>query len=268
MQPPPPAPSPGVVEWSQQAANFLRLVSRAYPDGAPPKEVADASNRIWDVAARAARLEGELATHAKQLESVEKRGRALRAEIGRKVDELSSEESRAARQAAEERSREVRINARIKRTEGILRELLADADKTERKAVDLRTARKIFERVGAAHARIEALREVGQDYKDRALKHEQRAAELRQQTDDLRSQLRRYGDALENELASGQERIAVRVREALSYEKTFVKDSNLLISHLRERPECQELLEEITEELKAGLRHDTLEDTRHSAAAN
>jgi hypothetical protein len=38
------------------------------------------------------------------------------------------------------------------------------------------------------------------------------------------------------------------VREALSYEKTFTEASALLLNHLRGRPECAELLEEMRRE--------------------
>ncbi|MGB0680555.1 MAG: serine/threonine-protein kinase, partial [Polyangiales bacterium] len=81
--PPPPAPTPGVVEWSRRAANFLRLTARAYPNGRSPKEVQSAAERMWELAARASRLEGELAAYSRKLQAIERRGRALRAEIGR-----------------------------------------------------------------------------------------------------------------------------------------------------------------------------------------
>ena len=44
---------------------------------------------------------------------------------------------------------------------------------------------------------------------------------------------------------TGRERIANRVREALSYEKSFSEASNVLLDHLRDKPECRELLEDI-----------------------
>ena len=97
--PPPPPQSPGVIEWASRAALFSRMVSRAYPSGNAPAEVAQALAQSWDLAARATRLEGEVASHTRKLESLERRGRALRAEIGRKVEELAHEESRVLRDA-------------------------------------------------------------------------------------------------------------------------------------------------------------------------
>lgn len=248
VPPPPPAPSPGVVEWSSQASNFLRLVSRAYPDGHAPEEIKQAAQRMWETAARASRLEGELATHAKKLEAVEKRGRALRAEIGRKVEELSLEESRAARDASAERKRE----SALLDQRNIARRELATAEQMinalgPNPAPD--QARAMFERLGACRARSETLGEVVQGFTARAKEYEDRAAGLKKQIEQLRAQLQRYSDALEADLSAGRERIATRVREAVSYEHSFTSDTETLVRHLEEIPECRELLDEV----KGGL---------------
>src|SRR6187549_1720748 len=106
--PPPPSRSASVTEWANRAGTFSRMVSRAYPAATPPPELAQALGSAWDLAAKASRLEGEIASHTRRLEALERRGRALRAEIGRKVEELAQEESRALRDASayteEERS--------------------------------------------------------------------------------------------------------------------------------------------------------------------
>src|SRR5262245_13131706 len=98
--PPPPPQSAGVIEWASRAALFSRMVARAYPSGTAPVELVNGLNQAWELAARANRLEGEVASHTRKLEALERRGRALRAEIGRKVEELAHEESRVMREAA------------------------------------------------------------------------------------------------------------------------------------------------------------------------
>ncbi len=247
--PPPPAPTPGVVEWSRRAANFLRLVARAYPNGRAPADVQQATDRIWELAARASRLEGELASHSKKLDAVERRGRALRAEIGRKVEELSHEESRASRDASAERERLERILASNAETEKHAASSAQRAEAAARAGGDVSTLRSVFEEAGAARARLTGIQEVIRDYEDRARGREDYAKDLRRQITDLRAQLQRYGEALEADLSTGRERIASRVREALSYEKAFSESSALLIAHLRNRPECRELLEELTADI-------------------
>src|SRR5580658_815658 len=73
---PPPAPPPqsaGVIEWASRAALFSRMVSRAYPGGNAPPEVQSALSQSWDLASRATRLEGEVASHTRKLEALERR---------------------------------------------------------------------------------------------------------------------------------------------------------------------------------------------------
>ena len=71
------------------------------------------------------------------------------------------------------------------------------------------------------------------------------AADLRLQIEELRGQLARYAEALEEDLASGREKVAARAREGLKYEKIFLDASAVLIAHLKGRPECRDLMNEI-----------------------
>lgn len=240
--PPPPAPTPGVVEWSRRASHFIRAVARAYPNGRAPDAVQQAADRMWEVAARASRLEGELSSHSRKLEAIEKRGRALRAEIGRKVEELAGEESRAMREAAAGRGHAERISQLRAASE---RDLAAALQRAESAISQPASMRKLYEDVGAARARSDTLAEVQRDYEQRAEERERYGAGLRKQIDDLRSQLQRYSEALENDLQSGRDRIATRVREALGYEKAFTDAATLLVAHLKGRPECREVLDEL-----------------------
>ncbi|MCU0672114.1 MAG: protein kinase [Myxococcota bacterium] len=239
--PPPPAPTPGVVEWSKRAANFLRATARAYPNGKAPDDVRQAAERMWDLAARASRLEGELASHQRKLEAIEKRGRALRAEIGRKVEELAGEESRAMREALAERERASRVQAMRTQAEREVGEAQAK--------LRVQSTAEGWRELGAAEARVTTLQTVQGDYERRAREREQYAESLRKQIDDLKAQLQRYGDALESDLQAGRERIATRVREALGYEKSFMDASALLLEHLSGRPECREILEDVAKQM-------------------
>lgn len=240
--PPPPAQTPGVVEWSRTAANFLRAVARAYPDGNSPSEVQSAADQIWELASRASRLEGELESHSKKLESIEKRGRALRAEIGRKVEDLAGEESRALRDASAERDMLSQLILKRKRAQ---REYLSAQSEVQDAGANIERVRRSFETLGAARAKVDTLEAVSRDYERRARIKEDVAGERRKQIEELRAQLKRYSEALENDLQTGRERIANRVREALTYEKAFGEASTLLLDHLRDKPEVRELIEEI-----------------------
>ncbi len=240
--PPPPAQTPGVVEWSRTAANFLRAVARAYPDGNAPGDVQNASDTIWELASRASRLEGELESHSKKLEAIEKRGRALRAEIGRKVEDLAGEESRALRDASAERDMLSQLVLKRKRAQREHQTAQAEVKAAGSKVDRLQRA---YESLGATRAQVEVLETVARDYESRARAKEEMAGERRKQIEELRAQLKRYSEALENDLQAGRERIASRVREALDYERSFGDASNLLLDHLRDKQECRELLEDI-----------------------
>jgi serine/threonine-protein kinase len=231
-----------VVEWSRTAANFLRAVARAYPDANAPTEVQGASDKIWELASRASRLEGELESHSKKLETIEKRGRALRAEIGRKVEDLAGEESRALRDASSERDVLSQLLLKRKRAK---REHQAAQAEVKAAGSNIERIQRGYEALGAARAQVEVLESVARDYESRARSKEGVASERRKQIEELRAQLKRYSEALENDLQTGRERIASRVREALSYERSFGDASNILLDHLRDKPECRELLEDI-----------------------
>ncbi len=243
--PPPPSPTPHVVEWGTRAAHFGRMVARAYPNGKAPTDIQQAADRCWELAARASRLEGELSSHSRKLEAIERRGRALRAEIGRKVEELAAEESRTLREASAEREEAERVQSTKQQTERRAADAISKADQAAKDVKDIPTLRRIFEEAGASRIAVEELSRLTQRHEGRASTREESAKDLRRQIDELRAQLSRYGDALENDLAAGRERIATRVREALGYEQAFASATALLLNHLRGRPECRELLEEM-----------------------
>lgn len=242
---PPPAPppqSPGVIEWASRAALFSRMVSRAYPSGQTPTDVQTGLQQAWDLAARANRLEGEVASLTRKLEALERRGRALRAEIGRKVEELAHEESRVMREAAADAEDCDKVRGELSGAEkqALSARQLADAAARQGTQDPL-----VYERAGAASATAQAKREQLGRYEQKKNAREANARDLRRQIDDLRAQLARYAEALEEDLAQGRERVAARTREGLVFEKSFSEASNLLLAHLRNKPECRDLVAEL-----------------------
>src|SRR4030088_3224070 len=139
-----------------RAALFSRMVSRAYPGGNAPADVQSAVAQAWDLAARATRLEGEVASHTRKLEALERRGRALRAEIGRKVEELAHEESRALREQSAEQGEVAKLRDGVQQAEKGQLQAKQAAAQASGTAGQLRA---IFERAGAAMAFVDARRE-------------------------------------------------------------------------------------------------------------
>ncbi|HEY5961808.1 MAG TPA: serine/threonine-protein kinase, partial [Polyangiaceae bacterium] len=154
--PPPPPKSTNVTEWASRAGLFARMLARAYPSGGSPEEVTQSLNQLWEVAAKANSLEGEVASHTRKLEALERRGRALRAEIGRKVEELAQEESRSLREAAAYAEEEEAARLELARAQQIARDRQYTADQAERSGT---ATRPIYEAAGAAKALIDAKRD-------------------------------------------------------------------------------------------------------------
>jgi serine/threonine-protein kinase len=194
------------------------------------------------VAAKANSLEGEVASHTRKLEALERRGRALRAEIGRKVEELAQEESRSLREAAAYAEEEEAARLELARAQQIARDRQYTADQAERAGT---ATRAIYEAAGAAKALIDAKRDWLRTREERRAARETTARELRRQIEELRAQLGRYAEALEEDLQAGREKVANRSREGLRFEKLFLDASSLLVGHLRGKPECRELMAEL-----------------------
>jgi hypothetical protein len=243
LPPPPPPQSPGVIEWASRAALFSRMVSRAYPSGNAPQDVVTAVGKAWDLAARANRLEGEVATHTRKLEALERRGRALRAEIGRKVEELAHEESRVLREGSAFQEEAEKVRGELVAAERSAQSAKSAADNAERAGQFSRT---VFERAGAADALITAKREWLANREGKQSAREATARDLRRQIEELRAQLSRYAEALEEDLGSGREKVAARTREGLLFEKQFTEVTATLVTHLKGKPECRDLLLELS----------------------
>ncbi len=245
--PPPPPQTAGVTEWANRAALFARMVSRAYPANAAPPDLANALARVWDLAARANRLEGEVSSYTRKLDSLERRGRALRAEIGRKVEELAHEESRVLREAAADAEDCEKVRGELAIAEKGALAARQQADVAMRGGT---FDPSVYERAGAASATSKAKRDQLGRYEAKKGAREATARDLRRQIEDLRAQLVRYAEALEEDLAQGREKVGQKTREGLSFEKAFAEASQLLLSHLRNRPECRDL---VTQLMNAGV---------------
>lgn len=241
---PPPPKNLQVTEWAQRAGTLSRMVSRAFPGAAAPPEVLKSLGVVWEVSASANALEGEIAHQTRKLEALERRGRALRAEIGRKVEELAQDESKALRDAATYAEEEAQAKRELVHAQASAKEHIAAADHAEKIGKGSRT---LFERAGAARALIDVKAAWVENRRKRREEHEKVATDLRSQIEDLRGQLTRYAGAVEDDLNSGREKVASKSREGLAFEKKFMENCEVVIASLRGRPEVRELLVELGE---------------------
>jgi serine/threonine-protein kinase len=167
----------------------------------------------------------------------------LRAEIGRKVEELAQEESRSLREAAAYAEESEQARRELAQAEHAAREHVALADRAEQSG---QGNRAIYEKAGAARALVDAKATWMRTRDMRRKGREDVAREMRRQIEDLRAQLGRYAEALEEDLSSGREQVAQRAREGLALEKQFLEASNVLINNLKGRPECRDLMNQLT----------------------
>jgi serine/threonine-protein kinase len=222
------------------------MVARAYHQGNVPRELEESVAKAWELAARASRLEGEVATHTRKLEALERRGRALRAEIGRKVEELAHEESRVLREVAGHQEEIERLATEMRTADRDAAAAKHAADTAEKTHA---FNRAVYERAGGAMARATALHEQVDKLQHMRASRELVARDLRRQIEELRNQLARYAEALEEDLAAGREKVAARTREGLAFEKSFSEVSGLLISHLKSKPEVRDLMSELLQQV-------------------
>jgi serine/threonine-protein kinase len=158
------------------------------------------------------------------------------------VEELAQEESRALRDAASHAEEEEAARAELAAAEHQASDMLARANEAERTG---RGTRATYEQAGAAQALVEVRRQQLKQREAKRAARETTAKDLRRQIEELRAQLARYAEALEEDLASGREKVAARTREGLKFEEGYGKSTSVLIAHLKGKPECRELLTEI-----------------------
>jgi serine/threonine-protein kinase len=108
----------------------------------------------------------------------------------------------------------------------------------------------VFERAGATAAHAQAKRDEMGRYKQRKENCEKTARGLRRQIEQLRGQLSRYAEALEEDLTRGRNQVGERTREGLRFEKAFHEVSGKLLGELKGKPECRDLINDLMEEHK------------------
>ena len=179
------------------------------------------------------RLEGEVASHTRKLEALERRGRALRAEIGRKVEELAHEESRVLREAAADAAKR-REGARRARARAEKRGARRDAPGRQRRRAAARCRTRRSSSARAPPPRWSRPSASGcRRAKRKQSAREATARDLRRQIEELRGQLSRYAEALEEDLASGREKVAARdARRPRASRRRFSEVTNVLSAHL------------------------------------
>ncbi|MCU0662228.1 MAG: protein kinase [Myxococcota bacterium] len=235
-----------VAQWALRATLFGRMVARAYPGGGGPQKIVAALEEIWQLAAATTRLEGELQAEIKRNEQLQRRGRDFRAQVGRRIEDLSREKSRLEREIAAadvdlRRLREEYEKASSELTRA--RSTIASIDKgRDEMTAELRAA---YETAGAAAAKKQARAEAVAKVETKIQKWQEEAERIESQLNEFRSQLDRQSVAIEDDLETGQTRLQTKMQEREDYRNKLQELAETLSSHFQSKPECKTLFEEL-----------------------
>jgi eukaryotic-like serine/threonine-protein kinase len=246
-----PIPATGfnlVATWALKATVFGRMVATAYPGGGGPEKVMEAIESIWRLAAASTRLEGELQAEMTRNENLRRRGREFTAQVGRRIEDLSREESRLKREisaAAVDLNRHKEDYERANTDLLEARKIIASIDKgRDEMTEELRGA---YERAGAAAARRQARAEAVAKIETKTKKWQEDVERIDVQLVEYRKQLERQSSSAEDDLEAGRQRLAAKIQEREAYSASLGAAASHLAEHFRGRPECATLFLELEE---------------------
>lgn len=234
--------------WALKATVFGRMVATSYPGGGGPSGVMEAIESIWRLAAASTRLDGELQAEAKKNEDLQRRGRDFKAQVGRRIEDLSREQSRLKREIGSatvdlERLKAEYANADRELTEA--RTVISSIDKGRDEMTE--SLRHAYEKAGAAAARRQSRAEAVTKVEAKVGKWQEDVERINDQLVEYRDQLDRHSTAIDDDLATCRQRLAAKVQERESYSKALGDSAHFLASHFRDKEECKELFEELDE---------------------
>lgn len=235
-----------IAQWALRATIFGRMVARGFPNGGGPKKLVQSLEDMWRLSASLTRLDGELQGEAKRNEALQKRGRDFRAQVGRRIEDLSREESRLKREIAAARSDLSRLRSEYEKAGEDLarsRSIIASVDKgRDEMTAELRSA---YEMAGAAAAKRQARAEAVAKVESKINKWQEECDRIESQLAEFRNQLDGQSAAIEDDLESGRARLASKMQERDSYVQALQESADYLINYFIDRPECSTLIDEL-----------------------
>jgi serine/threonine-protein kinase len=234
----------GVAAWSLRAVMFARMVSRASPRIATSPQVRRALDDLWRLCAAVARVEGEIATEVAKVEAYERRGRDLRAQLGRQVEELAGEESRVKRSITEAQTQATAFRAESDEASKALDEAWAEIARLEASGNEA-ALRNAYEKAGAARARYLSRSFELARVEAQVARMSASCAAITGRILELRESLDRQSDQLDNGLIDVRRRMADRGRDRTQILRDLERSASALAGDLQFLPECRELYEEM-----------------------
>ncbi|MFO8073472.1 MAG: protein kinase [Polyangia bacterium] len=243
-----------VATWALRATVFARMTATAYPDGSGPERVSGAIDDIWRLAALQAKLDGEIAAAARGNEDIQRRGREFTAQMGRRIEDLSREQSRLKREIAEAKVSLERLRADYERATEQLRKAratIASIDKgRDEMTEELRNA---YETAGAAAAQRQSRAEAVAKVEAKIRKWQEDCDRIDSQLVEYRAQLDRNSSSIEEELEAGRRNLASKGQQRDRYKRSLEEATSFLQEHFRSHPQCGPLFDELNELERSSL---------------
>ena len=235
---------PEFSQWAIKSAIFARMVARAFPAGAP-EDIHARLEELWRNTAAAAMVEGELAAEARRLEQVEGKMRDVKAQLGRKVEELSREVSRLQREVESSQTVLERSRRRVLEVEEDLLKERKTIDELEAQGASAARLKEAYERTGAMHANFIARRQQVNEMEQVIINRRDEMQRLEERIQTYRKELDERTDALSNELGRARSNIETKGVEAARHRKVLVDAAAVLVERLYPVEEIRELFVEM-----------------------
>ncbi len=240
-----PTALPEFSQWAIKSAIFARMAARAFPTGGVPDEISSMLDALWRTTAAATMVDGELAEEARRLERVEGKMRDIKAQLGRKVEELSREVSRLQREVESSQSVLERSRRRVLEVEEELQRERKAIDKLEEQGASAARLKEAYERTGAMHANFIARRQQVNEMEQAIINKREEMHRLEERIQTYRRELDGRTDALGKELGKARINIEEKGIEAARHRKALVGSASFLTERLYPVEECRELFVEL-----------------------
>jgi serine/threonine protein kinase len=235
-------------QWALKATIFGRMVAASYPSGGEPEQVTSSLADLWRLAAKTTRLDGELQGVAKQNEQMQRRGRDFRAQVGRRIEDLSREQSRLKREIATATADLKRLQEEYEdagRELAKARAIISSVDKGRDEMTG--ELRKAYETAGAAAARRQSRSEAVQKVESKIEKWQSECDRIDKQLEEFRSQLDNQSNDNDDDLVEARKRLAAKMKERDGNDEALNGAVDFLTDHFQNRQECTTLIDELNQ---------------------
>jgi len=203
---------------------------------------------IWRLVAASTRLAGELHVQAKQNDDLQCKGRDFTAQIGRKIEDLSREQSRLRREVAAATVDLNRLKNDYNKANKELnesRKIIASIDKGRDEMTE--GLRKAYETAGSAAARRQSRAEAVTKVEAKIKKWNDDIEQIEAQLSEYREQLEHQPSSVDTDLEAGRQRLAAKSQERDSYSAALADAADFLAAHFKNKTECTELFTDLEE---------------------